>query len=102
MDYNEFERQEIEKFLVKELEELSVEEYPSKHREHLGASIIGEECSRLLWYSFRWVKSPDFSGRMRRLFNRGHNEEEKIIHILFKLGFFVKEIDPETNKQYKF
>ena len=24
-------------------------------RSHLGASLIGKECERALWYDFRWV-----------------------------------------------
>jgi len=56
-------------------EEYSRETYPAEHRHHLGISIIGDDCSRKLWYSFRWVKLIQHEGRMRRLFNRGHHEE---------------------------
>lgn len=88
--------------LYKLTEEFSLEEYPQKHREHLGASIIGEKCRRKLWYGFRWCKLPTPEGRMRRLWQRGHDEEEKIDTILTWMGFFVREIDPVTNRQYKF
>src|SRR5258706_6836432 len=88
--------------LHKLTEEYSIETYPTEHRAHLGVSIIGEKCSRKLWYSFRWCKLEQFSGRMRRLFNRGHKEEEKFKELLSWMGFFVREIDPTTNKQYKF
>ena len=36
-------------------------------RSHLGASLIGRECARELWYSFRWTTKPSFEGRMIRL-----------------------------------
>ena len=41
----------------------------------LGASQIGQECERRLWYSFRWAsKGEGCDGRMLRLFDRGHRE----------------------------
>lgn len=88
--------------LYKLTDEYSIETYPAKHREHLGASAIGEECYRKLYYDFRWVKLQQAEPRMRRLWARGHGEEEKIDKILTWMGFFVREIDPVTEKQYKF
>jgi hypothetical protein len=93
---------EIEQKLNELLDQYSIENYPAEHRNHLGASIIGDECWRKLWFSFRWVKLIEFEPRMRRLFNRGHEEEKKFIKILFWMGFFIREIDPATNKQYCF
>lgn len=62
-------------------------------RKHLGASVIGDLCSRKLWYSFRWFAKP-FSreeiekvGQKMRLFNRGHREEESIVSYLQSIGF---------------
>jgi hypothetical protein len=92
----------IAEYLQQLAEEISIEENPLEHRTHLGVSIIGEECSRKLWYSFRWVKLEQFSGRMRRLFKRGRIEEEKFYELLFTMGFFIREIDLDTNKQYVF
>ena len=56
--------------------------YHSGHRNHLGASLIGDECSRKLWYVFRWCFAEKHSGRMLRLFNRGHLEEARFIEWL--------------------
>ena len=53
--------------------------YENKHREHLGASEIGEKCARKLWYIFRWMHREQFEGRMLRLFNRGHQTEDRFI-----------------------
>lgn len=36
-------------------------------RPHLGASVIGKQCMREIWYGFRWSKKTNFSGRMLRL-----------------------------------
>lgn len=55
-------------------------------RQHLGASIIGHECDRWLWYSFRWAVIEQFPGRIKRLFRRGHREEETLIADLKFVG----------------
>jgi len=60
--------------------------YNDGHRSHLGASQIGEECKRKLWYVFRWCFQEQFSGRMYRLFNRGHLEENRFIEWLEGIG----------------
>ena len=49
------------------------------HREHLGASLIGHDCSRYLWYTFRWVKRMPISAQLGRIFKRGQDEEDRII-----------------------
>lgn len=51
-------------------------EYGQGHRDHLGASLIGNECSRYLWSIFRWLKKEEFDPRILRLFQRGHREED--------------------------
>ena len=69
-------------------------------RSHLGASLIGGECSREIWYGFRWVKKPKFSGRILRLFNRGHLEEARFIAMLLTIGCQVWQQDGH-GKQYR-
>lgn len=75
---------------------------PEKPRSHLGASVIGSECTRALWYSFRWVTSIKHPGRLLRLFNRGHLEEPRFIADLKRIGVEVLERDPETGKQFNY
>ncbi len=60
-------------------------------RDHLGGSMIGEKCERKLVYSFRWAKAPAFSGRMLRLFGRGHLEEFRFVSYLRRIGATVEE-----------
>ena len=48
----------------------------------IGASMIGDSCSRKIWYSYRQAKKPDFEGRILRLFQRGHLEEARVISLL--------------------
>lgn len=71
-------------------------------RPHLGASVIGRECERELWYGFRWCTRPDFSGRMLRLFDTGKREEERFITELRSIRIEVHEVDPETGRQFSF
>lgn len=69
-------------------------------RSHLGGSLIGRECSRDIWMGFRWVVKPQFSGRILRLFNRGHLEEARFIALLLTIGCQVYQQDAE-GKQFR-
>lgn len=55
-------------------------------RTHLGISQIGKECSRALWYHFRWSVVSAFPARVLRLFNRGHLEEGRFLAMLKMIG----------------
>lgn len=79
--------------LQKEIDEFSKAEFDDSFRNHLGASLIGNECSRYLWYIFRWCFNQNFSGRMLRLFNRGHLEEKRFESYLKGLGCQVFTVD---------
>lgn len=70
----------------------------------LGASIIGRECSRQLWYSFRHCKPVglSFEGRMLRLFETGHLEEPRFAANLRAIGCEVHLGDDETGGQFEF
>lgn len=70
-------------------------------RSHLGASVIGKECARQIWYGYRATKLPHFDGRMTRLFNRGHLEEGRFIALLLSIGAFIYQQDGE-GKQLRF
>jgi hypothetical protein len=70
-------------------------------RKHLGASILGKDCAREIWYNLHWATKPEFHGRMLRLFNRGHLEEARFIALLLLIGCEVWQLDVTTGKQYK-
>ncbi len=80
-------------------------------RFHLGASVIGDKCARKIWLGYRWTYVPvfmddstgeDVSGRMLRLFNRGHREEPMLISYLRGIGFEVWEYqNAETEEQFR-
>jgi hypothetical protein len=71
-------------------------------RAHLGASVIGRECKRALWYGFRWAKRVRFEGRLLQLFDRGRREEAVFVAALRAAGIEVYEVDPETGGQFRF
>lgn len=92
------------KHVVVQLIDAAIEEDADKtFRSHLGGSMIGEKCERALMYGFRWAKAPGHSGRLLRLFNRGHREEERFVGYLRRIGAQVREYSerllyhPESN-----
>jgi hypothetical protein len=66
----------------------------------MGASQLGHDCGRAVWYSFRWATKAAFQGRMLRLFNRGHIEEARFIAMLLMIGMPVYQQDAE-GKQFR-
>ena len=86
---------------VKEdIDKWCIEQYSGSHRTHLGASIIGQECARASWYTFRWAFYKRHDARMLRLFQRGHREEAFFIEYLRGIGFTVWEVG-EDGEQHK-
>lgn len=69
-------------------------------RGHLGASGLGKDCARSIWYSWRWFTRPFFHGRMLRLFNRGHLEEARFIALLLSIGVQIYQQD-QNGKQFR-
>lgn len=72
-------------------------------RPHLGASVIGHECDRFLWMSFRWSqraslgrKEADHRGRTLRLFERGNREELWLAEDLRRAGFELWTHDEDS------
>lgn len=97
---NPADREKLEQLLADDVELFCQSYYEQGHRNHLGASELGENCWRKLWYSFRWVKLERHSGRMLRLFNVGHSAEPRFITYLRGIGFEVREFD-ENGKQFR-
>jgi len=60
-------------------------------RPHMGCSELGADCDRYLWLKFRWAVVEPFSGRMLRLFRRGHREEPVILGDLRAIGCVIDE-----------
>ena len=70
-------------------------------RDHLGASILGHECDRYLWNSFRWAGAKKLDGRTLRLLERGKREEQWIIEDLRAMGVQVFDRDQATGEQFR-
>lgn len=73
--------------------------YNDGHRWHLGASEIGHECSRYLYYTFHWCSSEFVEPRALRLLKRGHLEELRYTEYLLGIGAEVWTRD-ENGKQF--
>lgn len=67
----------------------------------LGASSIGNECLRALWFDWRAYARKPFNGRMLRLFRTGHLQEDRIVADLKAAGLQVFEKDSQ-GKQFEF
>lgn len=70
-------------------------------RDHLGASVGGHRCDRLIWLKFRWAFNGSIDGRKLRLFERGKREEAWVIRDLRRAGLVVLDRDPTTQKQFQ-
>lgn len=87
-------RAEIARRILADIDAYCVATYDDGHRSHLGASLIGHECSRYLWNVFRWLKAEAFTGRQLRLFQRGHLEEARFEEYLRGIGANVVAFQP--------
>ena len=88
------------KTTVKIIDEAQEVEQEVEHREHLGGSLIGHPCMRHIYYSFRWYKKERFNGRMLRLFDRGHEEEDRFARFLKAAGVKAQYVKPEPQKRF--
>jgi len=66
-----------------------------KHEEYkgaiVGASAVGTQCKRALWYKIRKIDSgKKLEGRIIRLFNRGHIEELRVLALLDLIGIVIE------------
>lgn len=88
-------------FLKRAIDEPTERDQERDNRKHLGASLIGQECPRKLWYVFRWAQKEEFNARMLRLFERGQLEESRFVKLLRAAGANVYERDPNTGEQWR-
>ena len=70
-------------------------------RQYLGASRIGEECERKLAYEYHLTDKDagaEFQGKTLRIFDMGHDGEERMAEYI-KLGGFDLQTHTEEGKQ---
>jgi hypothetical protein len=114
MDISYENMRSIEKSIAAKIDEYITTEFSEDFRDHLGASEIGRECEREIFYKFRWFNEPnykkvdpdtgeveDHTARMKRLFQRGHCEEDRLVSYLRGIGATVHEVNPETGEQWR-
>ena len=72
-------------------------------RGYLGMSGIGIECSRRLWYGFRWADREQFGCDTLWRFEDGHRSEDVMAERLRMVpGINLRTIDPRTGQQFGF
>lgn len=72
-----------------------------KKRDYVGASILGEECMRKIWYIYHMPK-PVEDPRVQRIFDMGNLIEDYLVSLLEKTGAKVWTKNPETGEQFGF
>lgn len=94
-------RKDVAHKLGSAIDKFALDKWDDGFRNHLGASLIGQECTRKTYYGFHWMAKPNHSGRMQRLFQRGHLEEFRYVEYLEGIGVKVWALDPATGKQFR-
>lgn len=89
---------ELERELLPLMEDAYSQEDGKGFRSHLGASLLGRDCARQIWYSWRWAKEAQHEARILRLFNRGHLEEARFVAMLLSIGVTVWQFDDKGNQ----
>lgn len=73
-------------------------------RDYLGGSRLGVECKRALWYEFHHTpkdEGREFPAKVIRIFDMGHDGEERVASYLRMAGFVLKTED-KSGKQFEF
>lgn len=74
-----------------------------KARDYLGASLIGNECPRQIWYTYRGYSAEPFSAETLWNFEDGHRTEDLIADRFRKLDFIeIHTHDPKSGNQFGF
>lgn len=73
-------------YQIQQLIDKHYEDNAEPPRPHLGCSQLGHTCDRWLWLSFRWAVIEKFPGRILRLFERGQQEETRLVQKLRAIG----------------
>lgn len=91
-------RERIDAFCLSQPEEEYLVKIPAEKggpRKYLGLSMLGDECKRKVFYTWRHVAEIKFPARLYRLFRRGHREEAALIFLLRGAGLSIHETDDQ-------
>src|ERR1700679_435253 len=75
--------------------EKTQENFVDEQRNYIGASSIGSQCLRQIWYEFKGVKSMGVPAKTRRTWAIGSQLESLVIDWLRLAGFKVY-LNPQT------
>ena len=92
-------------FLLQRIDELTVEAEKAERAEpraYIGASVIGSKCEAYLALNLRGFPSDMPDGQLLRIFNEGHKAEPFVVETLKRAGLRIRELDPETGKQWHY
>ena len=73
-----------------------------ERRSYIGASNVGNPCEAALQYSLRGYPQKSIPAAVLRIFELGHDIEEKVVKDLKQAGVLVYEVDPKTKKQWEY
>jgi len=75
----------------------------SRYSSRIGASLLGQECSRRIWYGFRWTRKETINAVSQKRFDDGHHSELVMGQRLSLVpGIELFTTDPKTNEQITF
>ena len=74
----------------------------TSRRGYLGASAIGDNCSRKLWYAFRWACPVSFDADTLKRFEDGHRGEAVMAERLRKVPGLQLSTEREDGEQWGF
>lgn len=92
---------------IKDKKEADDAEYkasaPDAMRPAIGAGRLGNECLRAIAYEYHRVpKEREITGRLYRIFDRGHMMEDKMAEYLRLAGFTLLTVSAKTGKQFRY
>lgn len=73
-----------------------------RFRAYLGMSAIGGNCSRALWYGFRWTMRPQFDATKLKRFEDGHRTEDLVLARLKAVHNIALHDRDDSGKQFGF
>lgn len=77
-------------------------QFKEKKRDYLGASLIGNECARQVWYSFNHYPREPYSAETLMKFEDGHRTEDLTAHRLRQVAGLELWTHDENGNQFGF
>lgn len=88
--------------LAKLIDDVIASQPEDEPRKYIGASAIGHECSRSIWYSYKRYKGAPFPAKTRKTFAIGNTLESLILKWITKGGIEIRYPyhEPSAEMQY--